>query len=323
MRDRTTTRLTAFRVDLEMASNVLATEKWRILKNAIMTATKKERTPLLSDAEQNLASVRRFNRFGLLTVSMVPPPDIAYSGQWLQYSYVPRNSTDAALTTASLVKLLRYESVSLEAMIGFNNTGNVCVWPSEEVLAYYCLERRSMFQGAAVCEIGCGMTGLAGLMLACTRTPSYVLLTDGNDTSVENVKENVLANASQFGKTSVSAEVLLWSSTDIEDSHRERFDCVICADCLFFEEMHSKLALVIHTLLKPGSSKALLFAPRRGITLENFCKVAEKYFEVEQIEGYDDTVWRIHQENTTENKLYSSDLHYPLLIVLVPKIQCM
>ena len=302
-----------------MAANVLARERWKILKNAIVTATKKERTPLLSDVGQNLASVRRFNRFGLLTVSTVPPPGIAYSGQWLQYSYVPRFSTDAALTTTSLVKLLKDKSVSLEAIIGFDNTGNICVWPSEEVLAYYCLERRSMFQGAAVCEIGCGMTGLAGLMLACTQTPSYMLLTDGNDASVENVKANVLANALQFGKTSVSAEVLLWSSIAIEDSHRERFDYVICADCLFFEEMHSKLALVIHRLLKPGSSKALLFAPRRGITLKNFCKVAEEYFKVEQIEEYDDTVWRMHQENTKKPIVYSTDLHYPLLLVLILK----
>ena len=293
---------------------LLAMERWKILKRAILAAKKD------SEMEQNVASVRRFNRFGVLALSDPPSDPVrapASPEQWVQYSYTSRDSSNPPLTVESSVKLLE-DNVSLEAMMGFNNTGNVCVWPSEEVMAYYCLEHTSMFQGAAVCELGCGMTGLAGLMLACSKTSSCVVLTDGNETSVQNVRENVLANQWQFGGTEVSASVLQWDAASVKASSAfcGMFDYVICADCLFFEDLHSELAQVIDTLLKPDGAKALLFAPRRGNTLDKFCTVAKKYFEVEQTVQYDERLWRIHQENSRDNEIYSPDLHYPLLITL-------
>jgi calmodulin-lysine N-methyltransferase len=51
-------------------------------------------------------------------------------------------------------------------MLGFNNTGNVCVWPAEEVLAVWCLERPGLFHGKRVLELGGGMASLAGLAVA-------------------------------------------------------------------------------------------------------------------------------------------------------------
>lgn len=51
-------------------------------------------------------------------------------------------------------------------MLGFNNTGNVCVWPAEEALAAWCLGRAAHFDGKRVLELGGGMASLAGLAVA-------------------------------------------------------------------------------------------------------------------------------------------------------------
>ena len=292
-----------------------------MLRRAILSA--KRQTPTsVDETEIHTVSVRRFSSFGLFQVatctssclstsdSAQPPPISDLSALWQLYSYASSDVSPTAIE--AWVKVLE-PRVSLEAMMGFDNTGNVCVWPAEEVLAYYCLEHRESFKGSNVCELGCGMTGLAGLLLACARAPTHVLLTDGNKISVKNVKEIVNANQERFGDTSISCDVLLWDSSSLKKDWLGNFDYVICADCLFFEHLHHELILVIHKLLKPNAGTALIFAPRRGNTLEQFCSVAETYFHVEQNMHYDERVWRVHQEKPQN---YNSDLHYPLKIVM-------
>jgi hypothetical protein len=64
--------------------------------------------------------------------------------------------------------------LSLQDMVGFNNTGNIRafspprvallylifpwagVWVSEEVMAFYCLKHRAKFAGRRILEIGAG-----------------------------------------------------------------------------------------------------------------------------------------------------------------------
>ena len=288
-----------------------AAERWKILRRAIVAGSRRDYE---EERSKFGSSVRAFASFNLFRVSTTnASPDSQASGRWLNYSY---STGDAGILCEASVKTLQTK-FSLEAMVGFNNTGNVCVWPAEEVMAHHCLEHKETFRDASVCELGCGMTGLAGLMLACTKLPSCVLLTDGNEVSVQNVKEIVDTNKWRFeGCAKVSCEVLRWDSTSLNKGLVGQFDYVICADCLFFCDIHSELALTILKLLKPCKGMALLFAPKRGDTLEKFCAIAKEYFQVECTERYSELVWKVREENPRH---FNLDLHYPLKIVLKQK----
>ena len=67
-----------------------------------------------------------------------------------------------------------------------DNTGNVCLWPAEEVMAHYILSRATEFSGKHICELGAGV-GLCGLAMACALDASSLLLTDGNKQVVETL----------------------------------------------------------------------------------------------------------------------------------------
>jgi hypothetical protein len=60
-----------------------------------------------------------------------------------------------------------------------DNTGLVCQWPSEEVLAYFCKSQPERFRGKRVIELGSGY-GLAGLVIAAATEASEVVISDGN-----------------------------------------------------------------------------------------------------------------------------------------------
>ena len=228
----------------------------------------------------------------------------------------PSKERDALPAQEDISAAVRFlpPTVSLDTMMGFNNTGNVCVWPSEEVLARYCLRNPEQFRGKSVIELGGGMSCLAGLLLALTGVPSSVRLTDGNKTSVENVRRIIEANRMKFGAVHVSEDVLLWDK-DFLSSDYPKFDFVICADCLFFVELHECLSRVIQKLLRPGGT-ALLFNPRRSGSLAQFVKTAGWYFFVREVERYDEVVWERHCLAQDSSEVYKPDLHYPILLTL-------
>ena len=325
------------------AEQTLASARWKILKRAVLAA-KGRQTNKSASCQPNQASVRRFSSFNLFQLTAEDEPSQQPSSleeecgedysqvnkelwqsnpkrnnrRWFRYAiHLPDSEGHQWVTIKHLV-----EQTSLEAMMGFNNTGNVCVWPSEEVMAYYCLVHGERFRGKTVCELGCGMTGLAGVMLAQTQLPAEVVLTDGNAMSVSNISDIIEANVGKFGSVSVSCDVLVWDQSFLERASEmdSKFDFVICADCLFFEELHVVLVKVIQKLLKPGG-RVLIFAPPRAGSLDRFIAVASQWFIVQKELQYDKTVWEKHEEAlrlSGPSGMYSLDLHFPLLLTLSP-----
>ncbi|XP_060607511.1 calmodulin-lysine N-methyltransferase-like [Ruditapes philippinarum] len=212
------------------------------------------------------------------------------------------------------------DHVKPEALTGFNNTGNVCVWPSEEVLTYYCLNQLEIFNGKSVIELGGGMTCLAGVALSIMSDVTYTELTDGNKDSVSNLDKIIAKNRSQFNKSKVTSSVVRWGPGEtINQDMIEVFDYVLCADCFFFEEGREDLVKLIYKLLKQDG-EAILFAPKRGKTFDAFVTLADAVFNTEVKENYDDTIWDIHckmKEKGTD--AYDPDIHYPCFVHLSKK----
>uniref|UniRef100_A0A182NZW1 Calmodulin-lysine N-methyltransferase n=1 Tax=Anopheles epiroticus TaxID=199890 RepID=A0A182NZW1_9DIPT len=208
-------------------------------------------------------------------------------------------------------------------LIGFNNTGNICVWPSEEALAYYILSRLSQFDGTSVLELGGGMTCLAGLVLAKYGQPAFVHVTDGNELSVENVRKSLVLN--KFSCT-IKSSVLKWERPRQDRDNEsleadDRYHFILSADCLFFDESRSQLIDTIWQLLAE-EGVALITAPRRGQTLGLFLsECVARGFHYELLQCYNEAIWARHLE-LKETEGYDENVHYPLLVKMYKYGQC-
>lgn len=200
----------------------------------------------------------------------------------------------------------RNRTFSAEDLMGFNNTGNICIWPSEETLSYYVCNNLGKFSDKKVLELGGGMSCLAGLYVAKYARPESVTLTDGNKNSIENVQITLECN--QFD-CPVDSRVLKWNDITFNQS----FDVIICADCLFFDDARNDL---IDCLWRTLSSEgmALVMAPERGSTLDGFIEQSIKIgFSCKKIFNYNEVVWS-KRLALLDNVEFNDNIHYPILI---------
>lgn len=331
-----------------VVDNSIARKRWKILAKAIKKngnqppATELNGQINTTDAstlatDDLLASVRRFSSFDLVQHDHLTSADkdelLGSALDWFLYK----------LTVQHIDYFVNIHHVNrpitASDLMGFNNTGNICVWPSEEALAFYVLGDINSFTGKMVLELGGGMTCLAGLLIAKYGRPYGVHLTDGNAMSVQNVQKTCRLN--DIANCYVKCSVLKWeqhchtmdgvgsgaASVAINETDEngvcalecEKFDYILSADCLFFDEAREALVETIWWYLSP-SGMALVMAPRRGKTLELFVAcAAAKGFHCKIVQRYNEMIWIRHLE-LLASPSYDEDIHYPILIQLTKSI---
>ncbi|CDW90320.1 UNKNOWN [Stylonychia lemnae] len=151
-----------------------------------------------------------------------------------------------------------------------DNTGNVRVWPSEEILAYYIYInedlRKSVLSQKRVLELGAGQSGLIGFMigqLSIDNSDINIHITDGNSKCVQNIFE------------------LLWTIDESEIPLHDTYDYIFISDCLFFQDYHDALISTLKRLVNPIDGKIIIMAPKRGTTMQRFIDKAQNDFNIE------------------------------------------
>lgn len=290
-----------------------ARKRWKILARAIKQKGRNcsdDKMDRISD-DECIVSVRRFNSFDLVQQDQISTEDkenlLGHSENWYTYK----------LTVNSIEYMVNIHHINRPVtaadLMGFNYTGNVCVWPSEEALAYYCMSNVESFNRKTIIELGGGMTCLAGLLIAKYAKPHGVHLTDGNALAVENVKRTCRLN--DINNCYIKCSVLKWEQISLCRFENEKFDYILCADCLFFDDARSALVDAIwHFLSDTGI--CLVMAPRRGNTFDLFLECAtQKGLVCNVIARYDERIWERHLELKKSN-FYEENIHYPILVQL-------
>jgi len=222
---------------------------------------------------------------------------------------------------------------------GIDNTGNVRVWEAEQILLIYL---SSIVQngelellGKSVLELGGGMTGLCGLGLArlCRRRGIgnvRVTITDGHPDSVRNQKVCISMNdtvdlRAYLPPAPVTASLLRWSlgdkHGDLErlrvENGQERFDFILAADCLFFQDFHDDLLWLLDNALAEMNGVVYLLQPRRGDTMAKFLEKASQVFEADVQENFcDEITAQLSRASAEPNSGFCANVHTPILVKL-------
>lgn len=252
----------------------------------------------------------RFPAFGVIDIRPDIAPDSVLDRLWFRVHSSPEWHESIDLKVC-----VRSQSMKLKDLTGFNNTGNVCVWPSEEVLGGYCLENSHLFHKKQVLELGGGMTGLAGLMVAQNCQPEHVEITDGNQNSIENLEIVIHENQSLGLLDNVSCRMIKWA--DGVNNLKSIYDVVICADCCFFDEGRPQLLECLKKALKPRGI-AIIVAPSRSGTFEDFVQLtreSKSFVVTTELEHYSKKISEVREKLQSDPR-YNENLHYPKLLML-------
>jgi calmodulin-lysine N-methyltransferase len=106
-----------------MEATSAARVRWKLLSDFVLNRK------TLTEAEVSGISVRRHKGFSLFSRRSI------------------YNDVEECTFKEDKILLTKSEQKNeVKDLMGFDTTGLVCLWPSEEILAYYCLQHKDIFQ---------------------------------------------------------------------------------------------------------------------------------------------------------------------------------
>ncbi|KAJ0252234.1 Calmodulin-lysine N-methyltransferase [Hirschfeldia incana] len=295
---------------MDPSSSTTSSLRWRILRQALVS-----RSDSQSEAEIKRVSRKATQGFNLIPCQVVDSSD--NSREACVCFTIPIPASPKLYLTQRVDNCSDLNDFEISNRHNIDNTGLVCQWPSEEVLAYFCMSQPDRFSGKRVIELGSGY-GLAGLVIAATTEASEVVISDGNPQVVNYIKRNIESNSMAFSDTCVKAMEFHWNQHELSELTNS-FDIIVASDCTFFKEFHKDLASIIKVLLKANEpSEALFFSPKRGDSLDKFLKeIDANGLHYVLTEKYDGQVWKRHETLVKGDESwpsYDKNHCYPLLI---------
>ncbi|CAG8604218.1 12037_t:CDS:2 [Funneliformis mosseae] len=253
-------------------TKITAKFRWNLLRSIILSSSNTQHTMNPTKKHQE------FNLFPRRKRALTNNDDIPQLEEWFTYDLYDHVTLDVRIKIPRKIDIKATFATEYSGML---NTGNLCIWPSEEVL-------------------GGGMCALAGLIVAAKCHPQSTILN---------------SNKELFSDVDMCSVQMLWNKNTVYDI---QYNIVICADCTFDKETHPHLLHVIRSILKKSDkSLFILCAPRRGDSLQAFVTLLETTgeFRVELLEKYDEIVWKSHGKSLKEEQgYYNTDAHYPLIV---------
>ncbi|XP_042422469.1 calmodulin-lysine N-methyltransferase isoform X2 [Zingiber officinale] len=307
-----------------------ASLRWAILRRSLLPRPSSAASGHPSDMSTKKVSRKKGGGFNLIPCRPLVDTHLVQTPEVSRRVKILAGPRDACLhyklpleNAPGLVMIQRMEEsldlydFQISRQYDIDTTGLVCCWPSEDVLAWFCVDHRDMFGSKRVIELGSGY-GLAGLAIAACSDAYEVVISDGNPDVVDYVQRNITVNTEVFGGTQVKSMTLHWNQ-DKDIIALGTFDIVLASDCTFFKEFHESLAHAVKCLLKRSeASQAIFLGPKRGNSLEKFLeKIKEIGLNYELVENYDSRVWNIHQKLLADDTAwpnYDIDHFYPLLL---------
>lgn len=160
------------------------------------------------------------------------------------------------------------ELTSHQQQTPIDNTGNICVWDCEIVLAWFLWQSPRIAVGTTLLEVGSGMAAVAAL--AGDGICSQIFITDGHPDCVWNNRINVRLR--QPVASHIQCSVLRWSYD--EDTLLCSADATLVSDCTHFEEWHGQLLWTILRHTRVGGS-IWMCQPDRGQSWSRFQQLME------------------------------------------------